>query len=143
MTMEFGVGAARREAVLFPFKARPFYDYKTCPLRPGTSGDARGYIVWRGDAWKLCGGGKGLPRLRSGFRRAAQTPHKRLNFAFAGRFVPNRPATLRMTVGSGWGHLECVGVGDRQRFRERQKHADKSVRATRAKQIFGELAPGS
>jgi len=96
-----GIGswAARREAVPSPFKARPFYDYKTCPLRPGTSGDARGYIVWRGDAWKLCGGGKGLPRLRSGFRRAARTPRKRLNFDFAGRFVPNRPATLRMTVG--------------------------------------------
>ncbi len=28
--------------------------HKPCPVRAGTSGDARGYMVRRGDAWKLC-----------------------------------------------------------------------------------------
>ncbi len=36
----------------------------------------------------------------------------------------------------GWGHLEWVRVSDCRRIRERQKHADKSVRATRAKQSW-------
>ena len=38
-----------------------------------------------------------LPRLRSGFRRAAQTPRRRLNFDSASRPLRERLAPLRMT----------------------------------------------
>jgi len=79
-----------------------------------------------------------LPRLRSGFRHAAQRPHK------CSTSTPPRESrcSAQDDRGLGWGHLGCVGVSCWQRSRKREKHADRSIRATRAKQIFGELAPG-
>ena len=100
--------------------------HKSCPLRAGTSWDARGYMVRGGDAWKLWGNGKGIQRSF-----ASQDDSKTESSCYA-----------QDDSGVGWGHLGCVGVSCWQRSRKREKHADRSVRATRAKQIFGELAPG-
>jgi hypothetical protein len=67
--------------------------------------------------------------------------HFRMCTSQAMRRVVNIPALSLLKVerrGRGtraWvgGHLECVGVSCWQRICERQKRADKSVRATRAR----------
>src|SRR5947209_16561131 len=64
---------------------------------------------------KLCGDGKGIQR----------------SFASQGDSKTESSCYAQDDSGVGRGHLEWVRVSDCRRIRERQKYADKSVRATR------------